>query len=146
MQATGVTRLKGALQDADTLGPQVRPRTYHFSTVWLGGTGRVLWIWPLPLTTDTSPPLPCISARLTGSCGCQVWARLHSGLWWPGEMLDPFHLPPTRSLPPGAAAGKRPVTAQRLSIACESQGGVWSEACGPLIAFAARSRNVVYYL
>ncbi|CAL5222508.1 g4882 [Coccomyxa viridis] len=53
-EATGVTRLIGALQDADTLGPQ-------------------------------------------------VWARLHSGLWWPGEMLDPFHLPPTRSLPPGAA-------------------------------------------
>ena len=39
-------------------------------------------------------------------CVCQVWARLPSGLWWPGEMLDPFHLPATRSLPPGAAAGK----------------------------------------
>lgn len=37
----------------------------------------------------------------------QVWARLHSGLWWPGEMLDPFHLPPARSLPLGAAAGER---------------------------------------
>lgn len=38
--------------------------------------------------------------------GTLVWARTPAGIWWPGEALDPFHLPPTRVLPLGAAAGE----------------------------------------
>jgi hypothetical protein len=37
--------------------------------------------------------------------GTLVWARTPAGVWWPGEALDPFHMPPTRVLPLGAAAG-----------------------------------------
>ncbi|KAK9823530.1 hypothetical protein WJX72_003470 [[Myrmecia] bisecta] len=33
--------------------------------------------------------------------GKLVWAK-EGGVWWPGEMLDPFALPPTRTLPPSA--------------------------------------------
>ena len=111
MQATGVTRLKGALQDADTLGPQVssRNRIYKGSCETVRG---MLYFSDVICNGQLSLPYLCNSADMNGRCGCQVWARLHSGLWWPGEMLDPFHLPPTRSLPPGAAAGKHPVTGQ----------------------------------
>eukprot|EP00884_Botryococcus_braunii_P018914 jgi/Botrbrau1/5706/Bobra.0071s0038.1 len=53
--------------------------------------------------------------RLRGSVkdgetlGPLVWCAFHARgggapVWWPAEMLDPFHLPPTRSLPLGAAA------------------------------------------
>ncbi len=34
-----------------------------------------------------------------------VWARDSAGVFWPGEALDPFHMPPTRLLPTGAVAG-----------------------------------------
>ena len=60
MQVKEVVRLKGCLQDADTLGPL-------------------------------------------------VWARSLAGhIWWPAEVLDPYALPPTRMLPPGATVGEWP--------------------------------------
>ena len=34
-----------------------------------------------------------------------VWAPGYQGLRWPGEMLDPFRLPPSRSLPVLAIQG-----------------------------------------
>lgn len=37
--------------------------------------------------------------------GVLVWARTPAGVWWPGEALDPFHMPPTRTIPPLASAG-----------------------------------------
>ncbi|DBA96588.1 TPA: hypothetical protein ACH3X1_015451 [Trebouxia sp. C0004] len=37
-------------------------------------------------------------------CGMLVWAQTDGSLWWPAEVLDPFHLPPARSLPPAALA------------------------------------------
>ncbi|BDA42016.1 probable BsuMI modification methylase subunit YdiP at N-terminal half [Coccomyxa sp. Obi] len=36
--------------------------------------------------------------------GTLVWARNTTGAWWPGEALDPHYLPPTRTIPPLAAA------------------------------------------
>ncbi|KAK9917248.1 hypothetical protein WJX75_002338 [Coccomyxa subellipsoidea] len=36
--------------------------------------------------------------------GTLVWARTPAGVWWPGEALDPYHMPPTRSIPQLAAA------------------------------------------
>jgi len=41
-------------------------------------------------------------------CGMLVWAQTDGSLWWPAEALDPFHLPPARSLPPAALAGQNP--------------------------------------
>lgn len=38
--------------------------------------------------------------------GTLVWARTPAGVWWPGEALDPYHMPPTRSIPQLAAAGE----------------------------------------
>ena len=38
--------------------------------------------------------------------GRLVWARNPAGVWWPGEALDPYHMPPTRTVPPLAAAGR----------------------------------------
>lgn len=38
--------------------------------------------------------------------GTLVWARNTTGAWWPGEALDPHYLPPTRTIPPLAAAGE----------------------------------------
>lgn len=38
--------------------------------------------------------------------GTLVWARTPAGVWWPGEALDPHHMPPTRSIPQLAAAGE----------------------------------------
>ncbi|KAL0049698.1 hypothetical protein WJX82_007869 [Trebouxia sp. C0006] len=37
-------------------------------------------------------------------CGMLVWAQTDGSLWWPAEALDPFHLPPARSVPPAALA------------------------------------------
>ncbi|CAL8466241.1 g5777 [Coccomyxa elongata] len=36
--------------------------------------------------------------------GLLVWVRNTNGTWWPGEALDPHHLPPTRAIHPQAAA------------------------------------------
>ena len=41
-------------------------------------------------------------------CGMLVWAQTDGSLWWPAEALDPFHLPPARSVPPAALAGQNP--------------------------------------
>ena len=40
--------------------------------------------------------------------GTLVWARSPAadGVWWPGEVLDPWYMPLTRCLPPGATIGK----------------------------------------
>lgn len=43
--------------------------------------------------------------------GTLVWARTPAGVWWPGEALDPHHMPPTRAVPPLASAGE-----DRLSL------------------------------
>lgn len=49
--------------------------------------------------------------RLTGGpsdaemLGELVWAPGYQGMRWPGEMLDPFRLPPSRSLPVRAIQG-----------------------------------------
>ena len=44
-------------------------------------------------------------SRDADSIGQLVWARFPGGVWWPGELLDPFQLPLGRTLPHGAAAG-----------------------------------------
>lgn len=50
-------------------------------------------------------------ARLAGGpsdaemLGELVWAPGYQGMRWPGEMLDPFRLPPSRSLPVRALQG-----------------------------------------
>ncbi|BDA51428.1 probable BsuMI modification methylase subunit YdiP at N-terminal half [Coccomyxa sp. Obi] len=36
--------------------------------------------------------------------GTLVWLRNTNGTWWPGEALDPHHLPPTRVIHPQAGA------------------------------------------
>ena len=46
-------------------------------------------------------------------CGMLVWAQTDGSLWWPAEALDPFHLPPARSLPPAALAGQSPAKMTR---------------------------------
>ncbi|KAK9799826.1 hypothetical protein WJX73_006324 [Symbiochloris irregularis] len=47
---------------------------------------------------------PGLVGRNADTVGQLVWARYPGGLWWPGEVLDPFHLPLGRSLPLGAVA------------------------------------------
>ena len=34
-----------------------------------------------------------------------MWGRIAPSVWWPGEALNPLHLPPGRSLPQGATSG-----------------------------------------
>jgi hypothetical protein len=51
-----------------------------------------------PADADTLGPL--VWAKLPALPGCPA-------AWWPGEVLDPFHLPHGRTLPPHACAGAR---------------------------------------
>lgn len=41
--------------------------------------------------------------------GVLAWAKYpkSSQLWWPVEILDPFHMPPTRVLPPASTLGEK---------------------------------------
>ena len=62
-------------------------------------------------------------ARLAGGAsdaemlGELVWAPGYQGMRWPGEMLDPFRLPPSRSLPVRALQGApAPAHAQKLGL------------------------------
>ena len=42
----------------------------------------------------------------SATVGPLVWAQLPgSQVWWPAEVLDPFFMPLTRMLPPGATTG-----------------------------------------
>ena len=41
----------------------------------------------------------------TDACGILVWAQSEGDIWWPAEALDPFHMPPGKSLPADALAG-----------------------------------------
>ena len=51
------------------------------------------------------------------SCGTLVWAQAEEDVWWPAEALDPFEMPPGRSLPPAALAGKFLPGARRMQHA-----------------------------
>ena len=58
--------------------------------------------------------------------GALVWARNTTGAWWPGEALDPYHLPPTRTIPPLAAAGQTPISHTRqVGVRTWRLGGQW---------------------
>lgn len=49
---------------------------------------------------------PGLAGRNADTVGQLVWAKFPGGLWWPAEVLDPFHLPLGRSLPLGAVSGE----------------------------------------
>ena len=47
--------------------------------------------------------------------GSLAWCKTAEGAWWPCEVLDPWHMPPTRKLPDGAAAALSPAK-RKLSL------------------------------
>lgn len=47
--------------------------------------------------------------------GSLAWCKTAEGAWWPFEVLDPWHMPPTRKLPDGAAAVLSPAK-RKLSL------------------------------
>lgn len=78
-----------------------------------GAAGPVSWhVTPQTQTLGCMPMLQLTKVvRLQGtdseaaSLGELVWAKGDGDCWWPGEMLDPWDMPPGRQLPEGALAG-----------------------------------------
>lgn len=49
--------------------------------------------------------------------GQLAWCQTPERMWWPCEVLDPWHMPPARQLPQNAAAALSPAK-RRLSLPC----------------------------
>ena len=66
--------------------------------------------------------------------GQLAWCQTPERIWWPCEVLDPWHMPPARQLPQNAAAALSPAK-RKLSMPCPG-----AEAPSPFVVGSADSQ------